>query len=364
MNGEGGKSARPGSGGDEFRPGKKKWEEQCEVCVPPDALTGDTGAEASDAEYYSAVIWTTILGTFVNVFLTVIKLLAGIAYGSSGLLADSIHSLSDVISDGVTIFAARYSSSPADSKFPYGYGKWEGLATMWISVCLMGGAGGMMYHFGEKMFPALAVLLGSRGDNDEPTSLMSVHAISVAVASVLLKEIAFRLTISVGQRLKSQVLIANAWHHRSDALSSVAALAGVLGAVFGYHVMDVLAGVVVSLLMLKVGLEVGWDAVKALGDEGCADEIADDVRAVCDEIFGPASSGDISNMRARNQGRKMSVDFWLAVDPNKSAGDTLARVEQVRAGILQRCTGVGEVVLQLHMRGAGAMDAPEAAGGW
>ena len=82
------------------------------------------------------------------------------------------------------------------------------------------------------------------GDDDEPSSMMSVHAISVAVASILLKELAFRLTISVGIRLKSQVLIANAWHHRSDALSSIAALAGVLGAVFGYHVLDVFAGVV------------------------------------------------------------------------------------------------------------------------
>lgn len=212
---------------------KQKWEEQCEICVPPDALMGDAGAEASDAEYYSAVIWTTVLGTLVNVALTVIKLLAGIAYGSSGLLADSIHSLSDVVSDGVTIFAARYSSAPADARFPYGYGKWEGLATMWISVCLVGGAGGMMWHFGEKMFPALAAYFGSSGENEEPVSLMSVHAISVAVASILLKELAFRLTISVGNRLKSQVLIANAWHHRSDALSSIAALAGVLGAVFG-----------------------------------------------------------------------------------------------------------------------------------
>ena len=76
-----------------------------------------------------------------------------------------------------------------DGKFPYGYGKWEGLATMWISVCLVGGAGGMMWHFGEKMFPALAVYLGSSRDDDEPVSLMSVHAISVAVASILLKEV-------------------------------------------------------------------------------------------------------------------------------------------------------------------------------
>ena len=120
----------------------------------------------------------------------------------------------------------------------------------------------------------------------EPTSLMSVHAISVAVASIVLKELAFRMTIRVGTRLKSQVLIANAWHHRSDALSSIAALAGVLGAVFGYSVMDVFAGVVVSLLMLKVGLEVGWDAVKALGDEGCHEEIEEDVRGVCDQAGG------------------------------------------------------------------------------
>ena len=160
------------------------------------------------------------------------------------------------------------------------------------------------------------------------------------------------------------MLVANAWHHRSDALSSVAALAGVLGAVFGYHVLDIFAGVVVSLLMLKVGLEVGWDAVKALGDEGCAEEVEEDLRAVCDEVFGPGSSGYISHLRARNQGRKMSVDFWLAVDPNKPVGDVLALVERLRSGILDKCTGVGEVVIQLHPRGPGAMDAPKSGGGW
>ena len=342
---------------------KKKWEEQCEICVPPEALTSDAGAEASDAEYYSAVIWTTVLGTLVNVLLTVIKFVAGLLYGSSGLMADSIHSLSDVVSDGVTIFAARYSSAPADPKFPYGYGKWEGLATMWISVCLLGGAGGMAWHFGLKMFPALAVFLGSSETDEEPVSLMSVHAISVAVASIVLKEIAFRLTLSVGTRLKSQMLVANAWHHRSDALSSIAALAGVLGAVFGYHVLDIFAGVVVSLLMFKVGLEVGWDAVKALGDEGCADEIEGDIRAICDEIFGAGSSAFISHLRARNQGRKMSVDFWFAVDTNKKAGDVLDGVERLREGILTKCAAVGEIVVQLHPKGPGAMDVPNAGGG-
>lgn len=343
---------------------KQAWEEQCEICVPPEALTSDAGAEASDAEYYSAVIWTTVLGTFVNVFLTVLKLVAGIVYDSSGLLADSIHSLSDVVSDGVTIFAARYSASPADAKFPYGYGKWEGLATMWISMCLLGGAGGMFFHFGEKMFPSLKEIFGVGDDEAEIASRMSVHAIFVALVSVILKEVAFRLTFMVGSRLKSQVLVANAWHHRSDALSSLAALAGVLGAVYGYPVLDVFAGVVVSAMMFKMGLEVGWDAVKSLGDEGCADEVEEDVQQVCEDVFGAGSSAHISRLRARNQGRKLTVDFWLAVDPNKAAGETLELVERLRAGILEKCNGVGEVVAQLHPRGPQVTDLPKPGGGF
>lgn len=100
--------------------------------------------------------------------------------------------------------------------------------------------------------------------------------------------------------------------------------------------------------------------------EGCADEIEDDVRAVCDGIFGPGGSGFITHLRARNQGRKMSVDFWLAVDTDRPAGDTLARVEQLRSSVLARCTGVGEVVVQLHPKvpPIGAMDAPQAGGSW
>ena len=214
------------------------------------------------------MVWTTVVGTVVNIVLVFVKFIAGILWNSQALLADAVHSMMDVFTDFVTLVAARIAARPADEKFPYGYGKLESIAAIWVSVCLVFSAGGMFWYVCEKLVSEFEIefmnLTGrgrADGQEENEDGLVSVEAISVAIASVLAKEATFQFTMRIGKRLQSQVLVANAWHHRSDALGSVAALVGVIGAVYGYPIMDKLAAIFVCALLAKVGLVVGWEAV-------------------------------------------------------------------------------------------------------
>ena len=325
-----------------------------QYCIPPDALLGDHGPEVSDAEYYRAVVWTTIVGTVVNVVLVFVKFIAGILWNSQALLADAVHSLMDVFTDFVTLVAARIAAKPADEKFPYRYGKLESIAAVWVSVCLVFSAGGMFWYVCEKLVSEYEIefmnLTGrgrADGQEEKEDGLVSVEAISVAIASVLAKEATFQFTMRIGKRLQSQVLVANAWHHRSDALGSVAALVGVVGAVYGYPIMDKLAAIFVCALLGKVGIEVGWEAVKTLADTNCAEEIDERVREIVRNECGEDTH--VSGLRARMNGRKLSVDFFLAfLRKGITTEEVIGKMQAARERVLEEIPELGEVVIQLR----------------
>ena len=323
-------------------------------CIPPDALLGDHGPEVSDAEYYRAVVWTTVVGTVVNIVLVFVKFIAGILWNSQALLADAVHSMMDVFTDFVTLVAARIAARPADEKFPYGYGKLESIAAIWVSVCLVFSAGGMFWYVCEKLVSEYEIefmnLTGrgrADGQEEKEDGLVSVEAISVAIASVLAKEATFQFTMRIGKRLQSQVLVANAWHHRSDALGSVAALVGVIGAVYGYPIMDKLAAIFVCALLAKVGLEVGWEAVKTLADTNCVEEIEDRVREIVRNECGEDTH--VTGLRARMNGRKLSVDFFIAfLRKGITAEEVIGKISSARELMLEEIPELGEVVIQLR----------------
>ena len=263
-----------GSSGD--RP-DDQLERQCgEWCVPLDELDNND-TSASDVEYFKTVVWTAAMGTAVDAVLAVVKFAAGFAFASSALVADAVHSTSDVVSDLVVIAAARYASAPPDARYPYGRGRWEAVATLFVSVALVWAASTLIVEFAERLAAAYGPLvrhlrdLGvaprsrlpgtrnallevtSNGGVASSTSLLddvavamrtedptdSSHfrlateedeeegktvagamdsaAVLVALLSVVVKEAAFQLTHRVADRIGSKVLAANAWHHRSDA---------------------------------------------------------------------------------------------------------------------------------------------------
>ena len=281
-------------------------ERQCgEWCVPLDDLDNND-TSASDAEYFKTVVWTAAMGTAVDAVLAVVKFAAGFAFASSALVADAVHSASDVVSDLVVIAAARYASAPPDARYPYGRGRWEAVATLFVSVALAWAASTLIVEFAERLAAAYDPLgrhLGNPGApprsrlpgtrnallevpangvgasltsilddvaaamrTEDPTDAshfrpsteeeedpegktvavaMDSAAVLVALLSVVAKEAAFQVTNRVAERIGSKVLAANAWHHRSDAVSAFAALVGVAGAAAGFAWLDAAAGVAV-----------------------------------------------------------------------------------------------------------------------
>ena len=335
-------------------------ERQCgECCVPLDELDGND-TSASDAEYFKTVVWTAAMGTAVDAVLAVVKFAAGFTFNSSALVADAVHSASDVVSDLVVIAAARYASAPPDARYPYGRGRWEAVATLFVSAALAWAASTLIVEFTERLIAVYGPFGGHLDDpgvsprsrlprtrnallevpsgggvassasilddvaaamrtedatdafrlateEEDPAGknvagVMDSAAVLVALVSVFAKEAAFQVTNRIANRIGSKVLAANAWHHRSDAVSAFAALVGVAGAyVTGLAWLDAAAGVAVSALVLKAGWEIGKGATMALVDANVADgEVQEAVEASASEALGSgAKSPTVAGLRAR-----------------------------------------------------------------
>ena len=317
-------------------------ERQCgECCVPLDELDGND-TSASDAEYFKTVVWTAAMGTAVDAVLAVVKFASGFTFNSSALVADAVHSASDVVSDLVVIAAARYASAPPDARYPYGRGRWEAVATLFVSAALAWAASTLIVEFTERLIAVHGPFGGHLDDpgvsarsrlprtrnallefpsgggvasddfrlateEEDPAGknvagVMDSAAVLVALVSVFAKEAAFQVTNRIANRIGSKVLAANAWHHRSDAVSAFAALVGVAGAyATGLAWLDAAAGVAVSALVLKAGWEIGKGATMALVDANVADgEVQEAVEASASEALGSgAKSPTVAGLRAR-----------------------------------------------------------------
>eukprot|EP00217_Crustomastix_stigmatica_P005825 CAMPEP_0183798388 /NCGR_PEP_ID=MMETSP0803_2-20130417/18705_1 /TAXON_ID=195967 /ORGANISM="Crustomastix stigmata, Strain CCMP3273" /LENGTH=310 /DNA_ID=CAMNT_0026043071 /DNA_START=1 /DNA_END=930 /DNA_ORIENTATION=+ len=224
------------------------------------------GAEYSDAERAAAgaVTWA---GIAANVVLSAAKLAGGLAYGSMGLLADAVHSASDLFTDFVTLFTVRLCSRPADERYPFGYGKWESLCTLLIGVSILYGAWEIGVHAVREFVPA-ALHAAHAHAHGGPPGRIDGAAAAVAAVSIVAKEALYQVTQGVAQRLDSRVLAANAWHHRTDAATSVLALAGIVAHNLGARGMDQAAAVVTCLVLSKLALDMSWGALGELMDTG------------------------------------------------------------------------------------------------
>ena len=251
--------------------------------------------EGDEAE--EAAVRITKIGAGVNLLLSGAKGAAGVACGSSALVADAVHSLSDLVSDSVTVLAVRLSRAPPDDDHPYGHGRYETVGALTVSglVALSGGAIGV--HSYEALLAVASAGSAAAQVEGAPLPL----AAAVACAAILSKEALFQQTRLVAQRTRSDSLLANAWHHRSDALSSVVALGGVGGALAGLPLLDPMAGLVVAGLVLKTGLEMGWGNVKVLTDTTDEVTIAE-VRGIAEAVPGVR---EVSAVRARHMGQAL-----------------------------------------------------------
>lgn len=278
----------------------------------------------------------TFGGILVNLSLTLLKVAAGVSGRSSALIADALHSLSDLASDIVVLFGYRVGGMPGDERHPYGHGKVETMCTLAV--------GSMLIAVGLGMGWTAAASVAAKTEN-----IPGFFALGAAVASIVAKEILYRVTARVANDTGSRLLLANAWHHRSDALSSIAALIGVAGARLGSPWMDPAAAAVVCVFIVKVGIDLGWNATQELIDASVDEDLIDKLKKTVLSVRGIAGC---HNLKARRLGKDILVDVDIEVDPelNVVQGHDLSR--QVRLALLKGVKNVRDAMVHVEPVGA------------
>lgn len=272
-------------------------------------------------ERASASQRVTLVGAVINLLLSALKLVVGVLASSAALVADGIHSLSDLASDALVWFAARHAGEEPDEEHPYGHGRFETAATLGLGILLGLVALGIVWDAVERV-----------AEGTYPTP--GVLAIWAAAISILAKEALYWYTILVARRVRSRMLEANAWHHRSDAISSIVVLLGILGAMAGWPYLDAVAAVVVGAMVAKIGWDLGWEAMQELVDSALDPEQVDTAREAILSVDGVRS---IHMLRTRRHGHQASADVHVQVDPRLSVSEghmiSIAVEERLREAV-------------------------------
>lgn len=252
----------------------------------------------------SKVTFVTLVGSVVNIVLTVFKILAGIMGRSTAMIADGIHSLSDLLSDIIVIVFVKISSKGRDKNHDYGHGKFETFATLIISLMLIVVAANLMSGGIGK----IKAILGG-----EQVSSPGMIAFWAAVASIVFKEALYHYTIIQGKALNSPMMIANAWHHRSDAMSSIGSLIGIGGAIFlgnKFVILDPVTGCVISIFIFVMAVRMSVPAIKELLDVSLPDEVEQQIVSTAKSIQGVI---DLHELKTRREGPGIIMEGHLVL---------------------------------------------------
>jgi len=273
--------------------------------------------------------WITI---FLNFFLATFKVMAGIIGKSNAMLADGVHTVSDVLTTIVVLLGLKVSSKEADEKHPYGHEKYEPVFAKVLSLILVI-TGILIGIEGIKVLKS--------GDIQTPGRI----ALIAALISIVVKEAMYWYTIKVAKEIKSLSMEADAWHHRSDALSSIGTFAGILGARLGLKILDPILAIVVSLIIIKVGIDLYIQSVKGLVDEAASDEIIGRIEKDTLSIDGVRG---IKNLKTRIFGSRIYVDIDIYVDGNISVIDGHNIAEKVHDMIETDITDVKHCMVHVE----------------
>jgi len=286
--------------------------------VPPDDSEDTQHSPAQRAAAAARSTWVSVL---VNVLLTCTQLSAGLLSKSQGLVADGIHSLSDLVADFVVLFANHHSQKAADEGHPYGHHRFETAASLVLGALLLGVGLGMLWSAFLKL--------------EQPDAVQKVHgaALWVAAAALIAKELLFRYMLAVAKRVKSSMLVANAWHARSDAASSLVVGIGIAGNLAGYPILDPIAAAIVGFMVAKMGWAFGWDAMHDLMDRAIDEQ---EVVAIRTTLEATAGVRGVHDIRTRKMGDMIIVDAHIEVDAALSveAGHDIA--VEARSRVMQR----------------------------
>ena len=290
--------------------------------MPPSLPLNDPDAGPStEAERNSVAQRSTWVSVAVNVLLSAMQVSVGWLTHSQGLVADGIHSLSDLVSDFVVLVASHHSRKAADADHPYGHQRFETAASLALGALLLAVGMGMIWTAAQKL--------------QSPESIPAVHASALWVvgAALLAKEALFRYMLSGAQRVKSALLVANAWHARSDAASSLVVGVGICGNLAGYPILDPVAALIVGFMIARMGWIFAWDALNDLMDRAVDDAEVEAIRLTLGQTPGVAGVHDV---RTRKMGDMIVVDAHIEVDATITveAGHEIA--VQARQRVLQR----------------------------
>jgi cation diffusion facilitator family transporter len=287
----------------------------------PAHVSPDTPERLSATEAVRAAKRSTWVSVGVNVVLTVLQIVVGVLAKSQALVADGIHSLSDLVSDFVVLFAGHHAGKSADAEHPYGHQRFETAATLVLGLVLLGVGVGM---------------LGSAyGKLQAPDELPPVHPVALGVAAFTLvaKELLFRYMLRVAERIKSSMLAANAWHARSDAASSLVVAVGIGGNLLGYPMLDPIAALIVGLMIIRMGWRFGWGALDDLMDHAADAEEVEAIQRTLAETPGVLGVHDV---RTRKMGDLLAVDAHIEVDGLLTVEQGHAISEAAQDRVLQR----------------------------
>ena len=262
----------------------------------------------------------TLIGGAVNVLLLLFKFTAGIVGHSAAMVADAVHSLSDFVTDVIVLVFVRISGRPKDKSHDYGHGKYETLAMTLIGLSLLAVAGGILYSGAAK------IIAWAGGAQLEAPGMLALWA---ALLSVVLKEGVFRYSMAAARRLNSQAVEANAWHHRSDALSSIGTSAGICGAIFlgeRWTVLDPIASVIVGLFIVKVSVDLVRRGVGDLMEQSLPDEVEAEILRLAASVEGVSKPHDL---RTRRIGNHYAIELHILMDGNMPLYEAHRRASEV-----------------------------------
>ena len=248
----------------------------------------------------------TYVGALVNIFLTIIKIGFGVFGQSAALIADGIHSLSDLVSDFFVIIAIKLGSREADHDHPYGHRRFETMATVLLGAGLVVIAGGIAWDASERLLDPAKLLIPNK------------DTMGIAVVSILANEWLFHYTKRVGEKTRSKLLLANAWHHRSDAFSSIVVLFGIGAVLIGYPFADAVAAVIVAIMIAKMGIGLVLESIYELVDSSLPEDFVREIRRFIKQTPGVRS---IHLLRTRRMGEDAYVDTHIVVDARISVSE-------------------------------------------
>lgn len=273
------------------------------------------------AERASAASRSTWVSVVVNVLLATAQVVVGIMTTSQALIADGIHSLSDLVSDFVVLFAGHHAKKDADARHPYGHHRFETAASLALGLILLVVGAGMVWAALQKL------------ESPDTIAPAGATALWVALGAIVAKELLFRYMLRTAKAVKSSLLVANAWHARSDAASSLVVSLGIIGSMAGYPLLDPIAALIVGFMVGKMGWAFGWDALHDLMDRA-VDEA--EVQAIRETLLATPGVAGVHDVRTRKMGDMVVADAHIEVDAKLTVEEGHNIAVAARVAVLKR----------------------------